>query len=554
MANVTIPDLTPGVQYSIQINAQDDAELSPWSPALTVTAGPDTVPPLQPAAPVGVGDTGFAKIQVNCSLLDHLGGTLAPDTSYFEVYIDTTSVIVPVKTGGTANYYGNITCASTFSVTIPCSGTFIIPASRANDTDTSTSVSYWVAVIAVDTSGNKSPLSATSVVTVGLIDNLYVGYASLTDANIQNLSVTKLIAGSGVITDLTVYSTLTLGSSSTLGTIKSADWVSGVSGFKLWDGGLEINTGTIIGATFQSTGWVSGISGFKLWNGGLEINEGSIVGAVYQTISGLSSLSSIVGIKINGSTDRINFYPGTSVITPGFIQTKSTGSGGTLTAYMVIESPQLQTGSGTIASMQLFALNAVGGSEIDLNAEVIQFNALSGVNCNSGMFVGGPLSTSGAINAVNNIGVDNSTASGFPTANYYVQNLGNLTLAGGSAVPAMWSTTGQLYKGTSSEKYKTDIIDHELDDRILQLQPRQFKYKIDIENMGDKATEVVGLIAEEVHELGLSGLVFYDIDGNIESVHYDRLPVYMLPIIQRHEKEIKELKERLGNDTTTINA
>jgi hypothetical protein len=77
------------------------------------------------------------------------------------------------------------------------------------------------------------------------VDTAQIANLAVTDAKINTLSANKITAGSGLINDLVVKSTLTLGDASTDGIIKSYNYVSDTSGYKLDKSGLEINDGAI---------------------------------------------------------------------------------------------------------------------------------------------------------------------------------------------------------------------------------------------------------------------------------------------------------------------
>lgn len=254
--STVIAGLLPNTQYYVAVSAYDfnnnQSTYTHDGSNFPITTGVDSTAPNTPSAPVAVGTTTYDKIQVSCDGKDSGGTILARDMDFYEVYVDVSSTITPIKTGSTSNYLGNIEAAATplgSSTPIPANGTFSYAPKRSSDSDTSTTITYWCAVIAVDVNGNRSALSATSSVSLGLITNLNVGFAVITDANIQNLTVTKLTAGTGLVNSFTVLSTLTLGASGTGGTIVSGDWVSLTSGFKLSSNGssssFEVNNGTI---------------------------------------------------------------------------------------------------------------------------------------------------------------------------------------------------------------------------------------------------------------------------------------------------------------------
>ena len=111
----------------------------------------------------------------------------------------------------------------------------------------------------------------------------------------------------------------------------------------------------------------------------------------------------------------------------------------------------------------------------------------------------------------------------------------------GVAVPVLIDTSGQLGTISSSRRFKKDIHDMGGASRgLLRLRPVTFRYKA-------KSSESVqyGLIAEEVAEV-YPELVQYSPSGEAQTVLYHLLDAMLLNEVQRQEKEISALKERLA--------
>jgi hypothetical protein len=97
---------------------------------------------------------------------------------------------------------------------------------------------------------------------------------------------------------------------------------------------------------------------------------------------------------------------------------------------------------------------------------------------------------------------------------------------------------GNLYKVSSSERYKKDIRPTSFNrDDVLKLRPVQFKWKST--NESD-----IGLIAEEVEQL-IPNLVARNKAGEPESVKYSQLSVYLLDVIKQQQQEIDALQHEL---------
>lgn len=55
----------------------------------------------------------------------------------------------------------------------------------------------------------------------------------------------------------------------------------------------------------------------------------------------------------------------------------------------------------------------------------------------------------------------------------------------------------------------------------------------------------VGLIADELHDLGLGAFVFYEDDGRVAGIHYERLTVPLLAIVQQLNTRLAAIEAKL---------
>ncbi len=143
--------------------------------------------------------------------------------------------------------------------------------------------------------------------------------------------------------------------------------------------------------------------------------------------------------------------------------------------------------------------------------------------------------------------IENST----PANLFYVRNDGLIftglaanspyNLTTGSAANAFIASDGVLYRSTSSLRYKTDVADaeHGLAD-VLKLRSVTYKAK----NDGD--TVFGGLIAEEVHDAGLTEFVAYDKEGRPDAIHYGNMVALLTKAIQEQQAMIDELKTKVA--------
>lgn len=105
-------------------------------------------------------------------------------------------------------------------------------------------------------------------------------------------------------------------------------------------------------------------------------------------------------------------------------------------------------------------------------------------------------------------------------------------------------TLGRATRSTSAKKYKTNIRDHAIDPaKVLALRPVIF-------DRPEGARDEFGLVADESVE-DLPELVGYA-DGEVETFHYDRLPVAQHYVLKDHEARIAELEKKLDAALTLI--
>lgn len=102
-----------------------------------------------------------------------------------------------------------------------------------------------------------------------------------------------------------------------------------------------------------------------------------------------------------------------------------------------------------------------------------------------------------------------------------------------------------IRRSTSSARYKTDIRDLDLDlAAILKLRGVRFKDKTQVAELGNRAPDHIGFIAEEVTELGLNEFVHFTEDGQPDGVQYDRLVVFLLELARAQDERIRRLEQR----------
>lgn len=225
-----ITGLAPGEEYNVAVASETFANVkSTFTTAVEspITTEVDSTAPSQPSAPTV--STNTMSVQISHNMTKQSGGFLEADVAYLEVHRGTTSTFT--------------TSSTTLRETIDSGGQGIavskIISAPVVDTDTTV---YW-RVIAVDKFNNKSIASNAVSGVPGLIQSVNIADATITSAKIDSLEANKIIAGTGIVNDLTVKSNLTLG---TGGHVKSSDFNAGTqTGFDLSTGGLAIYDGNI---------------------------------------------------------------------------------------------------------------------------------------------------------------------------------------------------------------------------------------------------------------------------------------------------------------------
>jgi hypothetical protein len=122
-------------------------------------------------------------------------------------------------------------------------------------------------------------------------------------------------------------------------------------------------------------------------------------------------------------------------------------------------------------------------------------------------------------------------------------------LAGGGTTGASINDNGSLIRTTSSERYKQDIEDLDIQyEDLLSLQGRRFRLKDEAGENPD-ARYYAGFIAEELDETSLKDFVSYEKleDGTKrpDGVYYGELTAALLEAIKHQDQLIKSLTSRI---------
>lgn len=113
-------------------------------------------------------------------------------------------------------------------------------------------------------------------------------------------------------------------------------------------------------------------------------------------------------------------------------------------------------------------------------------------------------------------------------------------LSGWTSVVAR-NSDGTIGVAVSSARFKKNIKPAPHRNTLLAAQVVTFTYKKDID---PDETPQRGLIAEELHDLGLHEYVVYDAAGAPFSLRYELLVVDLLDIVQDHDRRLAALEQK----------
>jgi hypothetical protein len=113
----------------------------------------------------------------------------------------------------------------------------------------------------------------------------------------------------------------------------------------------------------------------------------------------------------------------------------------------------------------------------------------------------------------------------------------------GSAANVFINSNNFLYRSTSSIKYKHDVRDYTRGlTELMSLRP--VFYKGNSEPDGD--LQYAGLIAEEVHEAGLTEFVQYDKDGQPDALAYSNMVALLVSAVKELKADNDDLRARVA--------
>jgi hypothetical protein len=135
----------------------------------------------------------------------------------------------------------------------------------------------------------------------------------------------------------------------------------------------------------------------------------------------------------------------------------------------------------------------------------------------------------------------------FPGGINSVDVYNRLVTGSGSFRTTSTNILGQMGQTVSSQRFKQDIVDADVPRETLRkLRLVFFRYTAAVPFDQDQQPLLLGLIAEEVHDLGLTWLVVYDDEQRPEALVDFALPFLGLLLAQSNADEIEALRSEIA--------
>lgn len=135
---------------------------------------------------------------------------------------------------------------------------------------------------------------------------------------------------------------------------------------------------------------------------------------------------------------------------------------------------------------------------------------------------------------------------------------GNMNVAGdlfvsmdsGSGTTVVVDGNNKFLRSSSSQRYKQQVEEMQLDAGITSMPLKTFKYNYDVETYGEDAPKLYGYIAEELDAEGFTDFVVYETleDGTKrpDAVRYDSIFAALHKTVQHQAELIEALEARLS--------
>jgi hypothetical protein len=253
----------------------------------------------------------------------------------------------------------------------------------------------------------------------------------------------------------------------------------------------------------------------------------------------------------------------------GFISIENDFAGGTLpSGAMVFGTATYNASGGAVERMRIDSSGnvgigtesptggAIGGKVVHLvnsgstasfrvdRSDSSTTGTISLIDTNStiGLYGTGEKPMAFSTNSTERMRIDGSGNTIYPNNGTYFRHPGTYGRTTASSANMFIYTDGQFYRSTSSLKYKTNVNDYDKGlNEVLSLRPVYYNGTGDSD--GDKTFS--GLIAEEVHDLGLTEFVEYAEDETPDGLAYGHMVALLTKAIQEQQDIINDLKARI---------
>lgn len=325
----------------------------------------------------------------------------------------------------------------------------------------------------------------------------------------------------------------------------SENYAPGISGWRFnLNGDVELNNLTARG-TIEANGVFTGTLGASTVNA-INISASQIT-ADFLSVDRLQ-VNSINGNRIsNNSLDGGKIANGTI----------SAGKIGNLEitadkiANLTIDASKIMNlqinsdkiGNGAVGTAKIANLAVTDAKIANLSASKITAGTITGIQLNGVGIRANTVDVSFPGSANFSVIRANSESS-MGLTNFYVQfrNSGIIARTGTTVVATGNGTFGI---SGSSIKFKENVRDAGNLETLLNIRPVFFDYKRDTSQEQDDPTRlnIYGAIAEELDELGLRSLVYYDEEGP-KSIDYEKIGLALIPYVKELYERVEELENK----------
>lgn len=274
-------------------------------------------------------------------------------------------------------------------------------------------------------------------------------------------------------------------------------------------------------------------------------------GSAYDVAAGNISAGTVTGLSITGGSLNTAAVDGKSVSVAGTRVDFKSGSSSVANLEVTGDGKMGVFGSGLYLSGGATGTGVFGSGGLGVGDGSITTNY--NVTAASGEVRGNTLVanvsvTASSANITGSVSGGSYYTTGDSTLNGRIISAGTYGSVASSTANVLINSNNYFQRTTSSRRYKSDIQDIDYGMVGLEIQPRTWVDKSAYEENGNSAeglTRIVGFIAEELDDLGLTELVQYNDDGTPEAVNYDRMTVLMVPVIKQQQQLIEQLTARI---------